>query len=208
MYAVVMFSVLVLWTTKKVFCDCIVILMERRPSDFDSQTLLINLRSLRGFVGVENLQVWAIARGQHSLNIRLLYDPSVLQSSLEVDAMLGAAQRIRGAIDNVENVVVELRASTIAAKENGSAGGPERRVYVRNVLPDPELVQVSAIPHAPSTPPSSDHAAKYRLARDESPDALHSLLQRERDQMRLSLRPALPSQDAVEKAMQQARLSK
>lgn len=203
-----MFSVPVLWATKKVFCDCIVILMERRPADFDSQNLLINLRSLRGFVDVENLQVWAITRGQHALNIRLFYDPSVLQSSLEVDAMLGAAQRICGAMDNVENVVVELRASTIATKDNASTSGPEHRTYVRNLLPDPELVQVSAIPHAPSTPPSSDHAAKYRLARDESPDALHSLLQQERDLMRLSLRPTLPSQDAVEKVMQQAWLSK
>jgi solute carrier family 30 (zinc transporter), member 2 len=65
------FSIIVVFTTIRILKDCISVLMEGSPLEFDMENLEKDLYNIRGVVEVHDLHVWSLSVGKLSLSCHL-----------------------------------------------------------------------------------------------------------------------------------------
>ena len=65
------FSVIVGYTTVKILKDCISVLMEGSPMEFDLESLEYDLQNIKGVIEVHDLHVWSLSLGKLSLSCHL-----------------------------------------------------------------------------------------------------------------------------------------
>lgn len=68
------FSLIVGYTTIKILRDCIGVLMEGSPMEFDLESLEKDLKSIVGVIEVHDLHVWSLSLGKLSLSCHLSSD--------------------------------------------------------------------------------------------------------------------------------------
>ena len=68
------FSVIVGYTTIKILRDCIGVLMEGSPMEFDLESLEYDLNNIEGAIEVHDLHVWSLSLGKLSLSCHLSSD--------------------------------------------------------------------------------------------------------------------------------------
>jgi zinc transporter 2 len=65
------FSIIVVFTTIRILKECISVLMEGSPVEFDMEKLENDLSKIRGVVEVHDLHVWSLSIGKLSLSCHL-----------------------------------------------------------------------------------------------------------------------------------------
>lgn len=66
------FSIIVVFTTIRILKECLSVLMEGSPLDFDVETLKIDLKSVFGALEIHNLHVWSLSVGKLSLSCHII----------------------------------------------------------------------------------------------------------------------------------------
>jgi zinc transporter 2 len=74
------FSIIVGYTTIRILRDCINVLMEGSPLDFDLEALEQDLNALPGVIEVHDLHVWSLSLGKLSLSCHLSSDTPQITS--------------------------------------------------------------------------------------------------------------------------------
>jgi len=65
------FSIIVVFTTIRILKDCLSVLMEGSPLEFDMEKLSSDLLSVKGVVEIHDLHVWSLSLGKISLSCHL-----------------------------------------------------------------------------------------------------------------------------------------
>ena len=65
------FSIIVGFTTIRILKDCISVLMEGSPFDFDINQLESDLKGINGVVDIHDLHVWSLSLGKVSLSCHI-----------------------------------------------------------------------------------------------------------------------------------------
>ena len=58
------FALLVIWTTIKITRDCIQVLMEGLPSNFEYEEFINNLKAVQGVIEIHDVHVWSLSIGK------------------------------------------------------------------------------------------------------------------------------------------------
>lgn len=66
------FSIIVLYTTRKTFSHCIVMLMEATPIEIANDSVTKALLRLEGVISVHCLHIWAISEGKNAISVHLV----------------------------------------------------------------------------------------------------------------------------------------
>uniref|UniRef100_A0A0A9VZB7 Zinc transporter 8 n=1 Tax=Lygus hesperus TaxID=30085 RepID=A0A0A9VZB7_LYGHE len=70
----IVFSIIVIFTTTRIFKDGIMVLMEGVPSHINHNDILQELRSLPGVIRVHDLHVWSLSIGNPALSVHIIVD--------------------------------------------------------------------------------------------------------------------------------------
>ena len=65
------FAFIVLWTTRMVFWECVVLILETVPKHLDIKTIKSKLKSIRGVRAVHNVHIWSISNDRTSFMCHL-----------------------------------------------------------------------------------------------------------------------------------------
>jgi zinc transporter 2 len=86
------FSIIVMFTTTKVAKDCIQVLMEGSPEEFNVGDFEQELRKIPGVIDIHDLHVWSLSAGKLSMSAHLLSDKEtqcVLKKATKIARVFG-----------------------------------------------------------------------------------------------------------------------
>jgi len=66
------FSIIVLYTTRKTFTHCITMLMEATPMEIANESVTKALMRVEGVISVHCLHIWAISEGKNAISVHLV----------------------------------------------------------------------------------------------------------------------------------------
>jgi len=66
-----LFSIIVAITTFRVTKDCILVLMESTPQNFNLEDFEDDIKNIPGIVGIHDVHVWSLTQGKHAMSAHL-----------------------------------------------------------------------------------------------------------------------------------------
>lgn len=120
--ATLLFSVLVVYSTKAIVADSVRILMQSAPDDHDIDSLFMGILTVKGVIGVHHLHVWSINAHDVSLSVHVL-----VRNEAELNAVLKRVQHYLRQKDLSHNTIQMEVASAdfcdgLACKETEAEG--------------------------------------------------------------------------------------
>ena len=65
------FALIILWTTRITFMECIYILMQAKPSEIDTDDMTKSFKKIKGLEDLHDLHVWAMGREKYSFSCHI-----------------------------------------------------------------------------------------------------------------------------------------
>ena len=69
------FAVIVLWTTKTTFWQCVILILETVPAHLDVERIRARIQNIDGVLEVHDLHVWALNNDKFSFTVHILIKP-------------------------------------------------------------------------------------------------------------------------------------
>lgn len=108
------FSVIVVFTTTRIFRDGIMVLMEGVPSHLNQNDILNELRSIPGVIRVHDLHIWSLSIGNPALSVHIIVDSVAKENILRIsNAILSKRFNI-----NHSTIQIESPNDTITCNTN------------------------------------------------------------------------------------------
>ena len=71
------FAIIVLWTTKKTFWQCLVLILETVPSHLNINSIKKRIEDVDGVTDVHDMHIWSLSQDKYSFTCHVVIDKSI-----------------------------------------------------------------------------------------------------------------------------------
>lgn len=72
------FAIIVLWTTKTTFWQCVILILETVPSHLDCDEITFRLNKIKGVSDVHDMHIWALNNDKFSFTCHIRLEPDYI----------------------------------------------------------------------------------------------------------------------------------